>query len=155
MTNQFVDRDDWSVVSARVPADLALKFSDYAESQLLSTSTLLRQAMDRTLADAAGADPVGPVEASLLREMELAGWRSANETMVATALNLARRLDTDAANGAALAGQLRAIVDAMRPDPEAVSYTVVDELRAQAVLKLAGWEVNSEGRLAAWRARRG
>lgn len=143
-----VEPDRYTTVSAKVPVDLAERFADYAESQLLSTSALLRQAMDRTLTDAAGADPVGLVEASLLREMESAGWRVANETMVAAALNLARRLDTDAANGAALAGQLRSIVEAMRPDPLVEKFDMVDEFRARRVLKLAGWTVDPGQRLA-------
>lgn len=145
------DPDRYRTVSAKVPVELADRFADYAESQLLSTSALLRQAMDRTLSDAAGADPVGMVEASLIREMESAGWRVANETMVATALNLARRLDTDAANGAALAGQLRSIVDSMRPDPAAQTFDIIDEIKARRILRLAGWTIDQGNRLAAYR----
>jgi len=132
---------DVTVISAKIPVDLAAKVDDLAARRLVSSSALVRRALERELALAATADgvEVGPVEAAA--RTEIANWGfAASETRVATALNLARRLDTDPTNGATHARELRALLDSLA-GASTQQYDAVDEAKARIVLRMAGYGI--------------
>lgn len=131
---------DVTVISAKIPADLAAKVEDLASQRLVSSSALVRRALERELALAAADDvEVGLVETAA--RTEIASWGfTASETRVAAALNLARRLDTDPTNGATHARELRALLDGLA-GASGNHYDAVDEAKARIVLRMAGYGV--------------
>lgn len=133
--------DRFVVKAARLPLEVGEALDALAERRSLTTSTLLRSLVDRALAEASGDPPRGVVEAAVLTELEGLGSRS-SPGRVATALELARRLDKDPTSGAANASQIRLLLTDL--NAAAPTATVVDSVvmaRLLRVLRLSGFAV--------------
>ncbi len=133
--------DRFVVKTTRLPVEVGEALDGLAERRQLTASALLRALVDAALSEAQGAAPRGPVESAVLAEIEGLGYRS-SPGRVATALELARRLDKDPTSGAQNAGQIRLLLEDLE---RAVSTTaVVDSVvmaRMLRVLRLAGFTV--------------
>ncbi len=133
--------DRFVVKTTRLPLEVGEALDGLAERRQVTTSALLRSLVDRALSEAQGDAPRGPVETSILAEIEGLGYRS-SPGRVATALELARRLDVDPTSGAQNAGQIRLLLEDLE---SAVATTaVVDTVvmaRLLRVLRLSGFAV--------------
>jgi len=133
--------DRFVIKTTRLPIEVGEALDGLAERRQLTTSALLRALVDLALAEAKGDTPRGPVESAVLAEIEGLGYRS-SPGRVATALELARRLDKDPTSGAQNAGQIRALLEDLE---SAVATTAVIDSVSMAkwlrVLRLSGFTV--------------
>lgn len=130
-----------TVVAAKIPVALAARLEESAKAQRLTTSLLLRRLIEREVDGE--QDDRGPIEATtrarlaeLLPDVHL-------DPRAAVAIELARRLDVDPSNGAQHSRELSRLLEDVEIDRrrDDAAESVLDELRARRVLKIAGYGV--------------